>query len=214
MKIVFATRNQGKVNEVRWLFQGSGWEVLTLADVAPGVVIKEEGANFAENAREKARAVFAQTGMWTMGEDSGLEIDALGGSPGVLSARFGGEGLTDLERNQRILELMIAVPDERRTARFRCVVCVVNPVGEERFFEGVCEGKIALTIRGFSGFGYDPLFIPDGYGQTFAELGVEIKNKISHRAKALGQVLKYLKSITDKEHSQDKKWCGPGLSVL
>ncbi len=196
MRLLLATHNHGKANEVRWLLKEIGWDVITLNEVAPGLIIPEEGKTFAENARIKARQGFALVKDWTLGEDSGLEVDVLGGQPGVLSARFGGEGATDRERNQRLLELIISFPDERRTARFRCVMCLIDPQGEEHFFEGVCPGKIAHTIRGSSGFGYDPIFIPEGYGLTFAELGQEVKNKISHRARALRQVMDYLKSRT------------------
>lgn len=194
MKILLATQNQGKANEARWIFKGSGWEVITLTDVCPELKIPEDGASYAENAQKKARAAFGRTGMWTLGEDSGLEVDALQGRPGIMSKRFGGEEATDLERNRQLLEMMIAVPESERTARFRCLVCLIDPQGSERFFEGVCEGRIAHTIRGGYGFGYDPVFIPEGYALTFAELGQKVKNLISHRARAFQQVLTYLNS--------------------
>ncbi|MGQ9678078.1 MAG: RdgB/HAM1 family non-canonical purine NTP pyrophosphatase [bacterium] len=197
MKLLFATRNQGKLREVKYFFDQANLEVVSLNDTCPGLIVKEDGKSFAENAGKKARAAFKLTGMWVIGEDSGLEVDALGGQPGIMSARFGGEEATDLERNRRLLEMIVAVPYERRTARFRCVVCLINSRGEERFFEGVCEGKIAHTIRGMTGFGYDPIFIPEGYGYTFAELGWAVKNQISHRAKALLQVITYLKSLDE-----------------
>ncbi len=195
MKLLFATRNQGKFREVKYLCEQAGWAAISLNDIGLDLSVKEDGATFAANAYKKARAAFELTKMWVLGEDSGLEVDALGGQPGIMSARFGGEGATDLERNQRLLEMIIAVPYEKRTARFRCVMCLINPQGEEKFFEGVCEGKIAHTIRGITGFGYDPIFIPEGYGFTFAELEWAVKNEISHRARALRQVIEYLKSI-------------------
>ncbi|NPV13509.1 RdgB/HAM1 family non-canonical purine NTP pyrophosphatase [candidate division WOR-3 bacterium] len=195
MKLLFATRNQGKFREVKYLCEQAGLEAISLNDIGLDLSVKEDGETFAANAYKKARAAFELTKMWVLGEDSGLEVDALGGKPGIMSARFGGEGATDLERNQRLLEMIIAVPYEKRTARFRCVMCLISPQGEEKFFEGVCEGKIAHTIRGITGFGYDPIFIPEGYGFTFAELGWAVKNEISHRARALRQVIEYLKSI-------------------
>lgn len=194
MKILFATHNQFKANEVRQIFQGNNYEVLTLNEVCPELKITEDGSTFAENARKKARTAFTRTGMWTLGEDSGLEIDALNGLPGIMSARFIREDATDIERNRRILLMMIAVPEEKRTARFRCVVCLIEPGGKEEIFEGVCEGRIAHTIRGIHGFGYDPIFIPEGYTQTFAELGQGVKNRISHRARAFQKVLNYLQT--------------------
>lgn len=194
MKILFATRNQGKVNEVRQFFGKDTMEVVTLNEVCPELKITEDGATFAENACKKARTAFARTGMWTLGEDSGLEIDALDGRPGIMSARFLGEKATDLERNRRILAMMVAVPEERRSAHFRCVVCLVEPHGKEQIFEGICKGKIAPTIRGIHGFGYDPIFVPEGYTQTFAELGQVVKNRISHRARAFQKVLNYLQT--------------------
>lgn len=211
MRLLFATRNQGKANEIRQMLNDttflchsgrgegiSSWEVLTVNDVCPDLKIVEDGETFMENAQKKARVVYNATKFWTLSEDSGLEVDALGGKPGLISAGFGGEKATDYERNRRLLEMMIAVPDEQRTARFRCVMCLIDPTGSEKIFEGVCEGKIAHAIRGTLGFGYDPIFIPEGYNQTFAELGQTVKNKISHRAKTFRQVIEHL-----------KLWCEP-----
>lgn len=199
MRILFATRNPGKLQEARWLFQRIGWEVVGLAEMCPDLFVPEDGRTYLENARKKAQAAFARTRMWCLGEDSGLEVDALSGAPGVESRRFAGENATDFERNRRLLEMLIALPDERRTARFRCVVCLIDPEGGEEVFEGVCPGKIAHTIRGISGFGYDPVFIPSGYGFTFAELGVQVKNRVSHRARALEQVIDFLRRRTGSE---------------
>lgn len=196
MRLLFATHNQGKFREAKHLFDQANLEVVSLNDVCPNLIVKEDGKTLRENASKKARAAFEITGGWVLGEDSGLEVNALGGLPGIMSARFGGEEATDLERNRRLLEMIVAVPCENRTARFRCVVCLINPQGEESLFEGVCEGKIAHTVRGMNGFGYDPIFIPEGYGLTFAELGWAVKNQISHRARALRQVIEYLKSLS------------------
>ncbi len=158
--------------------------------------VEESGSTFAENARLKARAVAAVYRRWTLAEDSGLEVDALGGEPGINSARYAGRDATDHERVQLVLDRMVAVPWERRTARFRCVACLIDPSSQEYLFEGVCEGHIAPRPRGTSGFGYDPIFIPEGYSRTFAELGPEVKDALSHRAKALQQVLAFLREHT------------------
>jgi len=151
---------------------------------------------FAENACKKAREAARATGMMTLADDSGLEIDALGGEPGVRSARYCGQDASDADRNRSILQNMVTIPEGKRTARFRCVMCLVSPEGEERRFEGVSEGRIAHQARGSSGFGYDPIFVPEGHSRTFAELGPEIKNRMSHRAKALRQVVKYMATCT------------------
>jgi len=174
--------------------EGTGWQVVMLSDIAGAPEVEEDGATFEENALKKARSAVRFTGLWTIAEDSGLEIDALGGEPGVKSARYAGEGATDAERIRKVLGQLVAVRDERRTARFRCVMCIVDSAGTERCFEGRCEGRIAHSARGSSGFGYDPIFVPDGYDQTFAELGFGVKSKISHRARALQQVTEYLRS--------------------
>ncbi len=194
MKLLLATRNRNKVIEMQQALEGTGWQVVMLSDIAGAPEVEEDGATFEENALKKARSAVRFTGLWTIAEDSGLEIDALGGEPGVKSARYAGEGATDAERIRKVLGQLVAVRDERRTARFRCVMCIVDSAGTERCFEGRCEGRIAHSARGSSGFGYDPIFVPDGYDQTFAELGFGVKSKISHRARALQQVTEYLRS--------------------
>ncbi|MEO0069300.1 MAG: RdgB/HAM1 family non-canonical purine NTP pyrophosphatase [candidate division WOR-3 bacterium] len=215
MRVILATHNKDKANELSQILNlllngcrltadgcrltAVGWEVLIINDLCPDLKIVEDGTTYAENAQKKARAVFTALRAKSLideqsivlGEDSGLEVDALGGKPGVMSARFGGDEATAYERNRQLLEMMIAVPEELRTARFRCVICLIHSTGSEKIFSGMCEGKIAHTIRGTSGFGYDPIFIPDGYTQTFAELGQTVKNKISHRARAMQQVIEY-----------------------
>jgi XTP/dITP diphosphohydrolase len=154
--------------------------------------VDEDGATFEENARKKARAATGLGVGWVMAEDAGLEVDALGGEPGVRSARYCGPDATDADRMRKVLERMIAVPDEKRTARFRCAMCIIDPDGEEVVLEGRCHGRIAHTARGNAGFGYDPVFMPDGHGRTFAELGMDVKHRISHRARALRKVVSYL----------------------
>jgi XTP/dITP diphosphohydrolase len=192
VKLVLATRNRGKLVELERLLAGTGWQALMLTDFPEVPEVEEDGRTFAENAVKKARVAAQVTKTWTLAEDAGLEVDALGGEPGIRSARYCGEGASDRDRISRVLEQIIAVPDDKRTARFRCVMCLINPAGDERLFEGVCEGRIAPLARGRFGFGYDPVFVPDGYAQTFGELGLEVKSRISHRAQAMRQVVDYL----------------------
>ena len=182
------------------ILQDAEWEVLTLEDFPYLPEVIEDGETFADNAVKKAVAVAEATGELSLADDSGLEVDFLGGKPGVYSARFAGEPCDDHENNKKLLELLQGVPDEDRTARFRCVIAVAHPRGEVRLAEGVCEGKIAFYPRGEGGFGYDPLFIPTGYDKTFAEISPEEKNSISHRGKALQKA----RSILD-EWLKEKK---------
>lgn len=145
----------------------------------------EEGREFREIALGKARWASRRAGLPALADDSGLEVDALGGRPGVRSARYAGPGATDAENNRKLLEELRGLPLERRRARFRCAIALVDPEGWETVVEGVCEGFIALEPRGTGGFGYDPLFWVPEYGRTFAELPPEVKNRISHRGQAL-----------------------------
>ncbi|UCG43701.1 MAG: XTP/dITP diphosphatase [candidate division WOR-3 bacterium] len=193
MKLVVASRNPGKVTELRDLLQGNGWEVVGLADVGFDQEVTEDGYTFEANARKKARAVAKKVRTWTLADDSGLEVDALGGEPGVQSARYAGDNASDTDRMKKLLDRMIAVPDENRTARFRCVICLVDPKGRAHTFSGRCEGRIAHHARGHAGFGYDPVFIPDGNSKTFGELGLDVKRRLSHRARAMQKVVAYLR---------------------
>ena len=192
MKLLLATRNRNKVVEMQHALAGTGWQVMMLSDFGDIPEVDEDGATFEENARKKARSASARVEMWTLAEDAGLEVDALGGEPGVKSARYCGEGASDADRMHKVLERIINVPEERRTARFRCVMCLIDTAGKETCFEGRCEGHIAHSARGTAGFGYDPIFIPEGHSQTFGELGLSVKSKISHRARAMQQVIAFL----------------------
>jgi XTP/dITP diphosphohydrolase len=193
MKLLLATRNRNKVVEMQQALEGTGWQVVMLSDVKGAPEVEEDGATFQENALKKARSAARFSGLWTLAEDSGLEIDALGGEPGVKSARYAGKDATDAVRIGKVLAKLVSVRDDRRTARFRCAMCVIDPAGNECCFEGRCEGRVAHGARGTSGFGYDPIFMPDGYDRTFAELGFGVKRSISHRARALKQVIEYLR---------------------
>lgn len=183
--LVLATRNEGKVRELTALLMPLGIQVVSLAAYPELPEIPEEGDTFEANALTKARTVAAHTGRLAMADDSGLEVEALNGAPGVHSARFAGEPRDDRRNNEKLLRLLEGVPWEKRRARFRCVIALVTPEGAERITEGTCEGFISHELRGTGGFGYDPLFYLPEFKQTFAELGLDTKNRISHRARAL-----------------------------
>jgi XTP/dITP diphosphohydrolase len=184
-KLVLATLNPGKAREFTLLLGDVPFEVVLLA-AFPGARLPAEGeSSYAANALDKARAAAAITGAVALADDSGLEVDALGGAPGVGSARYGGPGATDADRCALLIRALNGVPAEARGARFRCVIALADPGGHERVVEGVVEGKIALAPRGTGGFGYDPLFVYPPLGQTFAELPAEVKNRVSHRARAV-----------------------------
>lgn len=167
------------------LLSGLPLEILSLSDF-PGVTLPPEGeSSYADNALHKARQVARATGMLALADDSGIEVDALGGGPGVLSARYGGEGLSDTERCQVMLEALRGVPSERRTARYRAVIALCAPHGREATTEGVVEGVLLDAPRGRGGFGYDPLFYFPPLGATFAEISPQAKHAVSHRGWAM-----------------------------
>ena len=185
-RLLLGTRNPGKVKEITTILDGSGWTFSSLQefdDVGPAA---EDGLTYAENAIAKARFYAAATGMLALADDSGLEVAALGGAPGVYSARYAGDNASDADRRALLLSELAKTHDGDRRARFVAAVAIAAPDGEVlNLSEGICEGVITFEQRGTNGFGYDPLFIPDGYAETFAELSNEIKNRISHRARAL-----------------------------
>lgn len=195
MKLVLATKNEGKVKELTKLLAEQDIEVLSLADFPEIEEIVENGVTFKENAMIKATEVCMQTGLITLADDSGLEVDYLEGLPGVYSARFAGEEKDDSANNKKLLELLAGVPVEQRTARFKCVVAVADIDCFVYIAEGTCAGIIAEEQRGDGGFGYDPLFYLPEYDKTFAELDLETKNKISHRARAFAGVLDILSDL-------------------
>jgi XTP/dITP diphosphohydrolase len=183
-RVVLATLNPGKVRELARLLGDLPIDLVGLAQV-PGAALPEEtGATYAENALLKARAARRLTGAAALGDDSGLEVDALGGAPGLRSARFGGPGLDDAGRVALLLERLRDVPAGRRGARFVCVIALVDEEGREHTVEGVVEGEIAAAPRGGGGFGYDPIFFYPPLGRTFGELGEREKEGVSHRARA------------------------------
>lgn len=192
-KIFIATKNKGKVKEIISVLGGTGIGFSSLVDNPEIPDIPETGSTFEENAFIKAKAVYEIVKIPVLADDSGLEVDYLNGAPGVYSARYSGEGATDKKNCDKLLKELEGVESKDRTARFKCVLVLFD--GEsKRVFEGTCEGIIATSPKGDGGFGYDPLFKPVGYTETFGELGQDIKNKISHRGKALAALKQ---SLTD-----------------
>lgn len=204
-EILIATGNQGKVREFEQLLSNLPIHFRGLRDFANIVEVEETGATFEENAALKAVGYARQTGFWTLADDSGLEVDALGGAPGVFSARFGGEGLSDAERVEKLLADLKKTGDKEKRARFVCTIVFANGNGEiYHTANGICDGRIAASPLGTNGFGYDPIFIPDGYEQTFAELPAGIKHKISHRGRAVDEIVRFLLDFFTKSLDQAK----------
>ncbi len=185
MQLVLATANQGKLQEIAAILSDLRISFLSLASLHGYVPPIESGATYAENASAKARAAAQFAGAWALADDSGLEVEALGGQPGPHSSRFLGPAATDRERNRRILEMLEGIPVEQRKAQFECVVALAGPEGDLCLTHGSCEGLIAQVPVGDEGFGYDPIFIVPEHGVTMASLPRDIKNRISHRARAL-----------------------------
>lgn len=185
MELVLATRNLGKKREIKRILKPLGLDMRGIDEFPDAPETEETGKTFEENAILKAIAIAEFTKSIVLADDSGLEVDALGGKPGIFSARFAGEEANDFGNNQKLLSEMENVPQGQRYARFVCSIAIAVPGKLIGTLSGVCDGEIATCSRGQGGFGYDPLFIVRDYNLTFAELNVDIKNKISHRAKAL-----------------------------
>lgn len=193
-EVVIATNNKHKLEEIGDMLKDYAFDILSMHDVGlDGLEIIEDGSTFEENAIIKARTVMKRTGKIALADDSGLEVEALGNRPGIYSARFAGEGASDEANNKKLLELLNGVPSEKRKARFVCAIAVVFPAGDIITVRGACEGIIGFEAKGNTGFGYDPLFIVPQMNKTFAELGSEVKNTISHRAGALKKLREALK---------------------
>ena len=188
-ELVVATRNRGKLQEIRALLTGIVGTVRCAADFAGFPETIEDGLTFQENALKKAREAMMFTGLPALADDSGLVVDALNGRPGVYSARFAGEGAADADNNLRLLKELDGIPTEQRQAAFVCVLAFVTPDGYQQVFSGRVGGGILTAERGDGGFGYDPLFLVDGFGRTMADLNVQEKNSISHRGQALRAML-------------------------
>lgn len=202
-KLLLASRNQHKIEELQQMLAGLNIEVISLDDVHDMPIIEEDGKTFSENASKKARLTAMHTGFTCLADDSGLVVDALGGQPGVYSARFAGEDADDQKNNCKLLQMLQGIDGEERRARFICVIAISDPRGNVCTVEGTCEGRIDFEERGTGGFGYDPLFIPEGYSQTFAELSREEKNRISHRGQALLKARTLLEKVTGGRTFED-----------
>lgn len=182
--ILIASRNKGKIAEIQQILHDLPVRFLSLLDLAKAPDVVEDGTSFADNARKKAVEIARFANEWALADDSGLEVDALDGEPGIHSARWSGGG--DEDNNDRLLRELDGTPAAARTARYRAHIVVADPQGRiVAESDGTCEGQIGLVRKGTEGFGYDPLFVIPEYGRTMAELGLEIKNRISHRARAL-----------------------------
>lgn len=194
-KIVFATSNEGKMREIRELLKDLGMEILSMKEAGVRIDIEEDGATFEANALIKARAVWEQTGGIVLADDSGLEVDVLNKEPGVYSARYMGEKTSYEIKNWNLIHRLNGVADEKRSARFVCVIAAVLPDGRTLSVRDTMEGRIAYEPAGDEGFGYDPILFLPGLGKTSAEISMEEKNKISHRGKAL----RAMKACLEKE---------------
>jgi XTP/dITP diphosphohydrolase len=194
-KLLVATHNPGKVREYRELLADLPLEVTYLDAEGITFEVEETGTTFAENAILKAMTYAGASGLWTWADDSGLEVDTLGGAPGVYSSRYAGPGASDADRYRKLLDALTGVPWDRRTARFRCTVALATPGGEARTVDGACEGIIAFGPAGSNGFGYDPVFYLPEHGATMAQLAPEVKNAISHRGRAAQAAVGVLKEM-------------------
>lgn len=195
-KLLIATNNKGKLHEYRSLLRGIPYQLVSPAEEGITLNVKETGKTFEENAVLKAKEFAAASGLLTLADDSGLEVDALGGEPGVMSARYAGEGASDAQRVSYLLSKLKDVPREKRTARFRCVIAIAEPGGEIHICTGTCEGVIAFEPKGEHGFGYDPVFYFPEFDKTMAELPLELKNQVSHRGRAAEKARQVLMKIT------------------
>lgn len=193
IKLVLATRNHHKANELRSFLIDLPIEVLSLNDFSEHVELKEEGLTFQENALQKARIVHTHTHLLSLADDSGLEVFFLNGRPGVFSARYAGKEATDERNNQKLLAEMRGVAPRRRGAQFRSILALIGD-GIECLTEGICNGVLGEIPRGTNGFGYDPIFIPSGFTKTYAEITSDEKNRISHRARSFAKMKEILRS--------------------
>lgn len=191
-ELIVATKNEGKLKEIRDLLKDLKLKITSLRDYPDSPSIEEDGKTFIQNAIKKAATVALYTKKLTLGEDSGLEVKALKNRPGVYSSRFSGEGATDKKNNLKLLKELRGMPLKKRQARYRCSAALVDRHGIVKVVSGSCEGLIALRSKGKNGFGYDPLFLVPAYNKTFGELDLFVKQKISHRAKALRKIKKSL----------------------
>ncbi len=200
-KLLLATTNRGKVREYRHLLGGLPFELVTPDEMGIEITVEENYPSYEENARVKACAYAAASHIITLADDSGVEVDALNGEPGVRSARAAGEEASDKDRVERLLSRLNDVPWEKRTARFKCVIAIATPEGRVDFCQGECQGFIGFEPKGESGFGYDPVFYIPEFEKTMAELPLDIKNQISHRGRAAREAYRLLERLAEKVKS-------------
>lgn len=201
-KLLLATGNRAKLYELRSLFQALPYELVTPSEMGISAKVDEVGQSLEENARLKAVTFAASSQLLSLADDSGLEVDALGGEPGVLSARYAGADASDTDRIDYLLLRIKDVPRQKRQARFRCVMAIATPDGQVSLFCGDCPGVITLEPRGEMGFGYDPIFYLPRLGKTLAELPLEVKNRVSHRGQAARKAFPLLKRLIDSKNIQ------------
>ena len=193
LQLLVATKNNEKVAELKNLLSNFPVRLRSLREFVDAGDVKETGENFKENAALKAQGYALHTGLWSLADDSGLEVEALRGAPGIFSARYGGKSATDQVKIKKLLRELNKKQNDERFARFVCAMAISDEKGEIKFVaEGICNGRISLEPRGNNGFGYDPIFIPAGFNETFGELSSEIKQQISHRAQASKKIIQYL----------------------
>lgn len=202
LRLLIASANQGKVAEYRALLDGLECDLLSLRDAGVDGDIAETGSTYEENARLKAVECAARSGLLTLADDSGLEVEALDGEPGVRSARYAGPDADDSQRVAHLLSKLQQVPSGRRDARFVCVIAIATPQGEVSLCRGECPGSIALEPSGDRGFGYDPVFVLSGLGLTMAQLPPELKNRLSHRGRAAARARQVLRQFIDAAESR------------
>jgi XTP/dITP diphosphohydrolase len=196
IELLIATKNEGKIREIQQLLGNLPVTLRSLNDFPAVSEPEENGQTFAENAALKARFYSQHANIWSLADDSGLEVEALGGAPGVFSARYAGETASDAERIEKLLSELKDLGNKNRCARFVCSMAVSDEKGEIRFVaEGVCNGRITTQSHGKNGFGYDPVFVPEGFAETFGELSGDIKQQISHRARAVNKIIEYLRGF-------------------
>lgn len=196
--IVLSSRNKKKTREVAEILAPAGIQVIPVTEFASVPEVEETGSTFAENAALKASQVAQALGQWVIGEDSGLQVDALNGAPGIYSARFSGPSATDESNNRKLIELLDGIPDDRRGAGYVCSVALSDPTGAIRIAcEGTCRGRILNMASGEGGFGYDPWFLIPEYHQSFGQLSSVVKHRLSHRARAFEKFLRLLRTISD-----------------
>lgn len=193
-RIIVATKNKGKISEIKKVLSGLPFDVISMNEAGIDIDVVEDGKTFEENSLKKALEICKVTKSMVMADDSGLEVDFLDGAPGIYSARFAGPEASDSDKNEKLLDLLKDVPFEQRTARFVCAIAVAFPDGRHFVVRGTCEGFIDFECKGNNGFGYDPLFFIQQYDRTMAEIDADVKNEISHRAKALAQMQEKLQN--------------------